>query len=321
MGEVGVAKRWGITSVASIALVCCVPGLAFAAGHSIVAGLASNGVGSEFELTFWQSVKDSEDKGQLEAYLSQYPNGTFAALARAKIATINKREASPGSPVVQPAPVVAKPVAVIPPAPVAAPVSVLPPLPVAVAAPASVAAPVLAPVVPPPVPVAAPAPVIVPAVVAVVPPAAPVAPAASGPSFADQLRLLSQSQRQSNEPAPLSVKGELPPRPVLEGGGEFSLPASFCSANERNAYYDSAYKPAMDVADRNNQAAIGHLEKLQKLFDAHGARNETVAMNLMANEAKAYKEVANAVFERRSAFDAAFNLLMAVPVVKCEKGK
>ncbi len=34
------------------------------------------------EQMFWQSVKDSTDPADFEAYLAQYPNGTFVTLAR-----------------------------------------------------------------------------------------------------------------------------------------------------------------------------------------------------------------------------------------------
>ena len=46
------------------------------------------------ELTFWNSIKDSDDPGLFEAYLGQYPNGLFAALASAKIAAIQKKRAA-----------------------------------------------------------------------------------------------------------------------------------------------------------------------------------------------------------------------------------
>ncbi len=46
------------------------------------------------ELTFWNSIKDSEDAGLFEAYLGQYPNGLFAALATAKIASIQNKSAA-----------------------------------------------------------------------------------------------------------------------------------------------------------------------------------------------------------------------------------
>ena len=37
------------------------------------------------ELLFWQSVKDSPDPGDYEAYLRQYPNGRFAEIARNRL--------------------------------------------------------------------------------------------------------------------------------------------------------------------------------------------------------------------------------------------
>jgi hypothetical protein len=41
------------------------------------------------ELAFWNSVSASNDATQLNAYLSQYPGGSFAAIARAKVAALN----------------------------------------------------------------------------------------------------------------------------------------------------------------------------------------------------------------------------------------
>lgn len=42
---------------------------------------------SDREALFWLSVKDSTDPAALEAYLKQYPEGTFAALARQRLAS------------------------------------------------------------------------------------------------------------------------------------------------------------------------------------------------------------------------------------------
>jgi uncharacterized caspase-like protein len=43
------------------------------------------------EALFWQSVADSNDTAVLQSYLSQYPKGTFAPAARAKIAALEQR--------------------------------------------------------------------------------------------------------------------------------------------------------------------------------------------------------------------------------------
>ena len=43
---------------------------------------------SEVELEFWRSVKDSNQPEELNAYLTNYPNGTFKSLALARIASL-----------------------------------------------------------------------------------------------------------------------------------------------------------------------------------------------------------------------------------------
>jgi uncharacterized caspase-like protein len=44
------------------------------------------------ELAYWNTIKDSTEKSYFEAYLSQYPNGAFGALATLKIDEIQKRK-------------------------------------------------------------------------------------------------------------------------------------------------------------------------------------------------------------------------------------
>lgn len=70
------------------------PAESAAARDAAAPPVLSNGVGSQFELAFWQSVSSNEDRHQLEAYLAQYPNGTFSGLARAKISRLDRRSAS-----------------------------------------------------------------------------------------------------------------------------------------------------------------------------------------------------------------------------------
>jgi formylglycine-generating enzyme required for sulfatase activity len=50
----------------------------------------------QYELSFWESIKDSNHASDYEAYLSTYPNGRFAALARARIARL--RASAPAKP-------------------------------------------------------------------------------------------------------------------------------------------------------------------------------------------------------------------------------
>jgi hypothetical protein len=49
------------------------------------------------EMMFWQSASSGDDIGQLQAYLSKYPNGSFVDLAKAKIATLERSASAPAS--------------------------------------------------------------------------------------------------------------------------------------------------------------------------------------------------------------------------------
>ncbi|MBI3794371.1 MAG: formylglycine-generating enzyme family protein [Nitrospinae bacterium] len=46
--------------------------------------------GNEMELNFWNSVKDSDNPEDFKAYLESYPKGSFAPLAKSRIAALKK---------------------------------------------------------------------------------------------------------------------------------------------------------------------------------------------------------------------------------------
>ena len=54
------------------------------------------------EISFWESVRDSKNPAELRAYLQQYPNGVFKALAEARLAALERSApaARPAAPVV-----------------------------------------------------------------------------------------------------------------------------------------------------------------------------------------------------------------------------
>ncbi|MBI1399964.1 SUMF1/EgtB/PvdO family nonheme iron enzyme [Hyphomonas sp.] len=56
------------------------------------------------ELTFWTSVKDSDDKADFEAYLKRYPDGHYSDLARNRIAAIARAHARAAAPPPAPPP-------------------------------------------------------------------------------------------------------------------------------------------------------------------------------------------------------------------------
>ena len=55
------------------------------------------GMSNDTERLFWESIKDSTDKADFDAYLRQFPTGVFASLARNRIAVIvaTERAVSP----------------------------------------------------------------------------------------------------------------------------------------------------------------------------------------------------------------------------------
>ena len=82
---------------------------------------------SDQETVFWESVRSSSNRAELEAYLARYPNGTFAPLARARIASLPAPATPPAperKPAPEPRPAAQKPLAAS--APTAAPAPVKP---------------------------------------------------------------------------------------------------------------------------------------------------------------------------------------------------
>jgi hypothetical protein len=64
------------------------PGAVAAAPAAGGPAVASNGGGSDVELEFWRSVKESNKPEELNAYLTTYPNGQFKSIALARIASL-----------------------------------------------------------------------------------------------------------------------------------------------------------------------------------------------------------------------------------------
>jgi formylglycine-generating enzyme required for sulfatase activity len=85
-------------------LIACIFGAACCSW--VGAGVIPKDSAEQYELTFWESIKDSNHASDYEAYLKAYPNGRFAPLARARIerlrAAAPKNETPP--PAARPAP-------------------------------------------------------------------------------------------------------------------------------------------------------------------------------------------------------------------------
>jgi len=79
---------WGHTNLTGTVFLnpAAAPAPAVAADSS--AAPVATGAASEVELEFWRSIKDSNKTEELNAYLTNYPNGTFKPLALTRIAEL-----------------------------------------------------------------------------------------------------------------------------------------------------------------------------------------------------------------------------------------
>ncbi len=81
------------------------------------AAAAATGVDPALDLAFWQAIADSADAALFQAYLDRFPDGTFAPIAKARIATLTASPAQAEPPPAQTVRQAAPPVAAEAPAP------------------------------------------------------------------------------------------------------------------------------------------------------------------------------------------------------------
>jgi hypothetical protein len=79
---------WGHTNLIGSVYLNPAPAAAGAAVEAPNTPAVTTGPTSEVELEFWRSIKDSNKPEELNAYLTNYPSGTFKSLALARIASL-----------------------------------------------------------------------------------------------------------------------------------------------------------------------------------------------------------------------------------------
>ena len=73
--------------------------------HSSVSAGAAAAQSDGVEVVFWQSVQNSTNPAEFEAYLTQFPNGVFRALAQARLAALRAADARrPSGAAIRPSP-------------------------------------------------------------------------------------------------------------------------------------------------------------------------------------------------------------------------
>src|SRR6202790_154305 len=79
---------WGHTNLIGSVYLNPVAGAAGQQAEAPNTSSVASGPTSEVELEFWRSIKDSNKPEELNAYLTNYPNGQFKSLALARIASL-----------------------------------------------------------------------------------------------------------------------------------------------------------------------------------------------------------------------------------------
>ncbi|WP_087671161.1 SUMF1/EgtB/PvdO family nonheme iron enzyme [Caballeronia humi] len=100
-------------------------------------GILPKDSSEQYELTFWDSIKDSTYPADYEAYLKAYPNGRFAGLAKARIERLRAGGAKSEAPVARTPTPAPAPAPAPTPAPAPKPKPAAPPVETAKAAPAT----------------------------------------------------------------------------------------------------------------------------------------------------------------------------------------
>jgi len=240
---------------------------------------------SRIETLFWESVATSDDRAQYAAYLTRFPNGVFAELARLKMAAIDRRTGA--------APAAASPASTPTPAP-SAMVAAGMTAPMALAAPAS--QPVRMPSATP----------------------APAAPTNVKAMSVAQLLDQGAPQKTTAYFGRDAVAQALPAPPVLTPAPALVFPARFCDAEERNRFHESSYTTARAISNENNQKTIAHSQALQQVYDRFAATHDELAMTMISETATAYQAVAAQAFTDSKAIAARYTELMAVPIGDCD---
>ena len=86
----GAQTPWESSSLTGDLVVNVTVNVTTAAVSAPTASVSAPALAPDREGLFWMSIKDGTDPAAFEAYLKQYPQGTFAALARQRLASVSQ---------------------------------------------------------------------------------------------------------------------------------------------------------------------------------------------------------------------------------------
>jgi len=109
----------------------------------------------------------------------------------------------------------------------------------------------------------------------------------------------------------------MPLRPRLMAMPEVALPASFCSAEQRTAFTEGVYQPALAIAAHNAEVASAYVRKLRTLYDNYQLSGDSTSEASVAAEARDFARAARAAGSIHDALVNQFEDIMNTPVGSC----
>ncbi len=115
----------------------------------------------------------------------------------------------------------------------------------------------------------------------------------------------------------LAEEMAMPARPRMVAMPEVAVPLGFCSAEQRGAFIEGIYQPAMAIARHNSEVATAYVRKLRTLYDNYQLSGDTRAQGAIAAEAKDFARTANAAGSIHDELANQFEDIMTTPVSTC----
>jgi len=135
--------------------------------------------------------------------------------------------------------------------------------------------------------------------------------------FGILLGQLVRSQETPGSQYGLAEEITMPMRPRLMAMPEVAVPQGFCSAQQRGAFMEGIYQPAMAIAQHNSEVAGAYVRKLRTLYDNYQLSGDTRSQSAIAAEARDFARTATAAATIQEELASQFEDIMTAPVTSC----
>ena len=109
----------------------------------------------------------------------------------------------------------------------------------------------------------------------------------------------------------------MPMRPRLIAVPEVAVPEGFCSIEQRSAFNEGIYQPALAIAQHNAQAAKAYIRKLRTLYDNYQVAGDRISLASVAAEVRDFVQAANVANSIHDTLVNQFEDIMTIPVGSC----